>query len=321
MDKKTALVDTVKGNFSDELIRNISEIIDPKQIDVVISNHAEMDHSGGLPHLMHLIGEDKPLYCSHMGKLNLSKHFSNDWNYNVVRDGETIDLGNRKLTFIEAKMFHWPDSMFTYLNEDNILFSSDGFGQHYANFERFEDAFPGKVMIQAKKYFANILLPYSARIIEVLEKIAKMKLKINIICPDHGVIWRKNYQKIIDKYIEWSKQENRTKSLVVYDTMWNSTKLMAECIASGLNQVGVEAQPMSMQTSHRSDVMTKVLDAGAIIIGSSTLNNQVLPTIADMLTYMKGLKPKRKLAAAFGSYGWSGESVKYITNELKSMGG
>jgi flavorubredoxin len=319
VDEKIVLIDTVKKAFSDQLIENISKIIDPKKIDYLISNHTEMDHSGGLPRVMHRIGEDKPIYCSKMGKKNLSKHFSQDWNYQAVDNGSTLSLGKRTLQFLETRMLHWPDSMFTYLVEDKILFSSDGFGQHYAGPEKFDDQVGDGIMIDAKKYFANILLLYASKTLKLMETVSNLGLEFNMICPDHGIIWRKNPQKILDAYVEWSEQKSKQKVLIVYDTMWNSTEEMADKIAIGVTQEGLEVRPMNLRHCHRSDVMTEVMDAKAIVVGSPTLNNNLYPTVSDFLTYMKGLKPKNKIGASFGSYGWSGEAVRFIKSELEEM--
>ena len=319
VDKKITLIDTVKKEFADDLIGKVSQVVDPKKIDYVISNHTEMDHSGGLARVMHRIGEDKPLYCSKMGHKNLARHFPQKWNYQPVEDGGSLSLGKRTLTFMETRMLHWPDSMFSYLNEDKILFSSDAFGQHYAGLERFDDQIGEAIMPHAKKYFANILLLYSPLILKLVDKVTKMGLALDMICPDHGIIWRQEPSKIINAYVEWSKQEPRRKALVIYDTMWHSTEMMAGAIVGALGQEGVAAKPMHLRSWHRSDIITEVLDAGAIIVGSPTLNNGLFPTVSDFLTYMKGLKPINKIGAAFGSYGWSGESVKLINQELEAM--
>jgi flavorubredoxin len=319
VDDKITLVDTVKKEFADELIDRISQILDPKKIDYVISNHTEMDHSGGLSRVMHRIGEDKPVYCSKTGYKNLTKHFQQKWNYKPVEDGGQLNIGKRNLVFMETRMLHWPDSMFTYAKEDKILFSSDAFGQHYAGLERFDDQIGDAVMPHAKKYFANILLLYAPLILKLVEKVKSMGLAIDRILPDHGVMWRKDPMKIVKAYVEWSEQKPKRKALVIYDTMWHSTQSMAEAIVEALGHEGVDAKPMHLRTSHRSDIMTEVVDAGAILIGSPTLNNSVFPTVSDFLTYLKGLKPQNKVAAAFGSYGWSGEAVKQITKELEEM--
>jgi flavorubredoxin len=319
LDDKITLVDTVKKEFADELLERISQIVDPKKIDYVISNHTELDHSGGLARVMHRIGEDKPVYCSKTGYKNLAKHFRQKWNYRPVEDGGQLSLGTRTLAFMETRMVHWPDSMFTYAKEDKILFSSDGFGQHYAGLERFDDQMGDAIMPHAKKYFANILLLYAPLILKLVEKVKSMGLEIDMILPDHGVMWRQDPMKIVKAYVEWSEQKPRRKALVIYDTMWHSTQTMAEAIVEALGQEGVDAKPMHLRTWHRSDIMTEVLDAGAILVGSPTLNNNIFPTVSDFLTYLKGLKPQNKVAAAFGSYGWSGESVKMITRELEEM--
>ena len=319
VDEKTVLIDTVRKEFSDQLMANIAVVMDPKKIDYVISNHTEMDHSGGLARVLHKIGQDKPVYCSKMGHKNLPRHFNQKLNYHPVVNGETLSLGRRTLTFLETRMIHWPDSMFTYLNEEKILFSSDGFGQHYAGPEKFDDEVGDWIMVHAKKYFANILLLYSTHIQKLLDHVLGLGLEFNMICPDHGIIWRKDPAKIIDAYVRWCRQEPEKKAVVVYDTMWHSTERMANAIVSGINQAGVPAKPLHLRKTHRSEIMTEVFDARAVVIGSPTLNNQLFPTLADFLTYMKGLKPLNKIGAAFGSYGWSGEAVKMINNELEAM--
>jgi len=319
VDEKVALIDTVKAPFADQLIDNISQIIDPRKIDVVVSNHTEMDHSGALPRIMQRVGEDKPLYCSKMGARNLAQHFPQAWNYHPVKEGEDLSLGKRTLSFIETRMIHWPDSMFTYLKEDHILFSSDGFGQHYASFDKFDDQASPELMTQAKKYFANILLLYAPRILKLVEKVVASGIQIDMICPDHGVIWRQDPGKIIGAYLQWSRQEAEKKAVVVYDTMWKSTETMANAIAEGISSTGVRVKPIHIRSSHRSDIMTDVLDAAAVVVGSPTLNNQMFPTVADLLVYMKGLKPANKIGGAFGSYGWSGEAVKLVAAELAAM--
>ncbi len=319
VDEKIALIDTVKKDFSDQLIENISKIVDPKKIDYVISNHTEMDHSGGLPRIMHKVGEDKPLYCSKMGAKNLARHFPRKWNYHDVGSGEELSLGNRTLTFLETRMLHWPDSMFTYLKEDKILFSSDGFGQHYAGHENFDDEVGDEIMLHAKKYYANILLLYSPLILKLIDTVTELGIEIDMICPDHGIIWRKDPGKIISAYARWAKQAPKKKAVVVYDTMWHSTEAMADEIAAGIANEGVSVRPIHIRSSHRSEIMTEVLDAAAVIVGSPTLNNQLFPTVSDFLTYMKGLKPINKIGAAFGSYGWSGEAVKMINSALEDM--
>ncbi|MBA3029183.1 MAG: FprA family A-type flavoprotein [Desulfobacteraceae bacterium] len=319
VDEKVVLIDTVKKEFTDQFIENISAIVDPRKIDFVISNHTEMDHSGGLQRVMHRIGEEKPVFCSKMGAKNLSLHYGTKMNYQVVDSGSEMKIGARTLQFLETRMLHWPDSMFTYLKEDKILFSSDAFGQHYAGHEKYDDEIGDAIMPHAGKYFANILLPYAPLILKLVDEVVRLGLEIKMICPDHGILWRKDPGKIINAYVAWSKQNPENKAVVVYDTMWQSTRKMAEAIVEGLISEGVPAQPLNLRNSHRSDVMTEVMDAKAVIVGSPTLNNGLYPTVSDFLTYMKGLKPQNKIGGAFGSFGWSGESVKLIHAELEAM--
>ena len=320
IDDKVTLFDTVKRGFKNDLIGNIRQIIDPAEIDYLIVNHVEMDHSGLIAEIADLVQPEK-IICSEMGKKNLLAHFhQQEWPYEAVKTGDTISLGKRSVQFIETRMLHWPDSMFSYIPEDRLLISSDAFGQHLASSERFDDEVDLSMLLgHAAKYYANIILPYSALVQKLLAQVREIGLKIDMIAPDHGLIWRKNPQKILEHYDVWSQQKSKVKALVIYDTMWHSTEMMAKAIVEGLVEQGVSAQLFDLSTNHRSDIITEVLDAGALIIGSSTLNNGMLPHMADLLHYMKGLRPAKKIGAAFGSYGWSGEAVKLITTAMEEM--
>lgn len=320
MDEKIALFDTVKKSFKGDLLHNIYKVIDPRKIDYLIVNHVEPDHSGALPEMMEVIKPDK-VFCSARGKKALIDHYHReDWPYEVVGTGAEISLGKRKVMFIETRMLHWPDSMFSYLKEDALLISSDAFGQHWATSERFNDEVDAsELMFHAAKYYANILLPYSPLVQKLVRDVQKMDLKIDMIAPDHGLIWRDNPVNIVGAYDRWSRQTPKHKALIVYDTMWHSTETMAKAISDGLIESGVSTKVMDLAVDHRSDVITELLDAKAIILGSSTLNNNMLPRMADMLCYMKGLRPANKIGAAFGSYGWSGEAVKLMNSALEDM--
>ena len=319
LDEKNVLIDTVKKEFADELLDNISKIIDPSKIDLVISNHTEMDHSGALPRVMHRIGQDKTVLCSKMGFKNLKAHYTSALNLKAVDDGESLSIGRRTLTFLETKMLHWPDSMFTYLKDGGILFSSDAFGQHYAGDCAFDDEIGDVVMDHAAKYYANILLNYSSKVQTLLKSVAESGLDIQMICPDHGVIFRDNPGKIVAAYDRWSRQVVDKKAVILFDTMWKSTATMAREVAKGIESVDVNVRLMNSRKCHRSDIMTEMLDAKAFIVGSPTLNNGIFPVLADVMTYIKGLKPKNRMAAAFGSYGWSGEAVKILNKEFEAM--
>ncbi|MCP3943956.1 MAG: FprA family A-type flavoprotein [Desulfobacteraceae bacterium] len=319
LGEKNILIDTVKENFGDELLSNISRIIDPKLIDIVISNHSEMDHSGAIPKVMDKIGKDKPIYCSKMGAKTLKNHFNQEFNFQVVGSGDSLEVGNRTFSFLDTKMLHWPDSMFTYLAKEAILFSSDAFGQHYAGDMFFDDEIGDEIIPHARKYYANILLHFSPRVQALLKDVAKMDMKIKMICPDHGILWRDNPSKIIEAYDLWSRQEPCKKAVVLFDSMWDSTTKMARAITSGIESEDVNVRLMNTRKCHRSDIITEILEAGAIAVGSPTLNNSIFPVIADVMTYIKGLRPQNKIAAAFGSYGWSGEAIKILNKDFEEM--
>ena len=320
IDDKITLFDTVKKGFKGDLLENIRKIIDPTKIDYVVVNHVEMDHSSLVPEIVELVQPEK-LFCSEMGKKNLLSHFhTENWPYEVVKTGDSISLGKRTVQFIETRMLHWPDSMFSYVPDDRLLISSDAFGQHLATTERFDDEVDLSLLLgHAAKYYANIILPYSNLVQKLLAQVKEINLAVDMIAPDHGLIWRKNPGKILECYDEWSQQRSKVKALVIYDTMWHSTEMMAQAIMEGLVEEGVSARSFDLAVNHRSDIITEVLDAGALIIGSSTLNNGMLPQMADLLHYMRGLRPANKIGAAFGSYGWSGEAVKLINTIMEEM--
>ncbi len=320
IDEKITLVDTVKYSQKEQLLYNISQIIDPKKIDYLVVNHVELDHSGCIPDIIDLINPEKVI-CSPMGEKALLAHFhQEDWPFEIVKSGAEISLGARTLQFIETRMLHWPDSMFSYLKEDGILFSSDAFGQHLASTSCFDDQLPlGDIMNESAKYYANILYLFSPLIQKLLKSLAELNLDIKMIAPDHGVIWRTHKDKIIKAYDKWSKGEDSKKALIIYDTMWHSTEKMAQAIARGIEAENIPAELINLKVNHRSDVMTKILESRAVILGSPTLNNGILPRIGSFLIYMKGLKPTGKLGAAFGSFGWSGEAVGILNSMMEEM--
>ncbi len=320
IDEKITLFDTVKKPFKNDLIENISRIIDPKRIDYLVVNHVEMDHSGSVPDIVELVGPEK-VVCSPMGKKALLDHYNrDDWPYHVVETGQTLKLGKKTVSFLETRMLHWPDSMWSYIPEDRLLFSNDGFGQHWATSQRFDDEVDATELFgHAAKYYANILLLYSPLVQKLIAKVAEMGLDIDMIAPDHGIIWRKDPGGIIEAYQRWSRQQSRKKALVVYDTMWQATEKMANAIGEGLKEEGLDFKVLNLKFEHRSDIMAELLDSMAIVLGSPTINNGMMPAMADLISYMKGLKPVGKVGAVFGSYGWSGEAVKLITEAMREM--
>jgi len=316
---KVTLVDTVKAPFLEEMLVRIASVIDPRKIDYIISNHSEMDHSGCLPQAIQAVKPEK-VFASVMGTKALQEHFHLDREISEVKDGESLSLGNLNLTFLETRMLHWPDSMVTYLAEDKLLFSQDAFGMHLASSERFADQIEDWILnYEAAKYYANILLPFSALVSKLLERVKGLGITIETIAPDHGPIWRKEVSRMPKLYATWAAQRPTNKAVVVYDTMWQSTALMARTIAEGLRAGGTMTKLMPLESCHRSEVVTEVLDAGALLVGSPTINNNMFPTVAGTLSYLKGLKPKNLMGTAFGSYGWSGEAVGQVMEVLAEM--
>lgn len=320
VDEKTVLFDAVKKPFARDLIRHIKQVVDPAGIDYIVVNHVEPDHSGALPEIIDLAKPEK-IICSAPGQKAMIAHFHReDWPYHVVKTGDEISTGSRTVRFIETRMLHWPDSMMSYVVEDRLLLSQDGFGQHWATSERFDDEVDAsELMYQAAKYYANILLPYSGLVQKLLADVKSSGLEIDMIAPVHGLIWRSGPGKIVAAWDEWSRQVTKNKALVVYDTMWQSTDMMAKAVADGLQEAGMSVRLMKLGECHRSDVVTELLDAKAVVLGSPTLNNGILPRMADLLCYLKGLRPAPRNAAAFGSYGWGGESVKLLNEALEEM--
>jgi flavorubredoxin len=318
MAEKVTLVDTVKAPFRDELLARIRSVIEPEKIDYIISDHAEMDHTGSLPAIVEIVKPEK-VFASVKGVEALEQHFGLK-DITAVEDGGEIDLGNMKVTCLETRLLHWPDSMVSYLAQDRILFSQDGFGMHLASNERFDDELDDYVLYyEAAKYYANILLLYSHIAQKVIRRLEESGLDIQTIAPDHGPVWRSKIPWIIDLYKKWSARELRKKAIIVYDSMWGSTRMMARAIEDGLTEGGVHVKVLNATATERAEVVTELIDAAALIVGSPTLNNHIFPTVADVLTYIKGLKPGGLVGAAFGSYGWSGESVRVLNSWLEDM--
>jgi flavorubredoxin len=316
LDEKNVLVDTVKAPFYLEMLGRISEIIDPARIDIVISNHVEMDHSGSLQQIVERIGSPL-IVTSERGKKGLEKHYQQSWKFKTVKSGETLSIGHRTLAFVEAPMLHWPDSMFTYIKEDQLLLPNDAFGQHFASCQRFEDEVGDDVMRHAAKYYANILWPLAPLILKKVDEVVKMGIPIEMIAPSHGLIWRKDPNRIIQAYVEWSQGKTSKKVLVIYDTMWGSTEKMAKAILEGLIDEGADARLLHLRSNHRSDIIEEMLEARGILLGSPTLNNGMFPTMGDFLTYMRGLRPKGKIFGLFGSHGWGGGAIKEMRRHLE----
>ena len=322
-EEKTVLIDTVWMPFADEFVENLQKEIDLNKIDYIIANHGEVDHSGSLPALMKHI-PNKPIYCTANAVKSLKGQYHQDWDFHVVKTGDKLDIGNGKeLIFVEMSMLHWPDSMATYLTKDNILFSNDAFGQHYATEKLFNDLVDKcELDNECIKYYANILTPFSQMLTKKLAEVISFGLPIDIIATSHGVIWREDPMQIVGKYSKWADNYQENQISIIYDTMWDGTKQLAEKIAEGIGLADkdVAVKLFNLAKSDDNDVITEVFKSKTVIVGSPTVGNSVLHSVAGFIHLMKGLKFKNKKAAAFGCYGWSGEGVKVISESMKNAG-
>ena len=318
--EENILIDTVREPFFDEMLSRICAVIEPSQIDHVVSTHAELDHTGAMPKLLE-VARPKTVMASRMGVKALKDHFHWQQDVRPLKDGERLVLGDVALRFYDAPMLHWPDSMLALFEDDGVLFTNDAFGMHLCTSERFADQLsPSTLQYEAAKYFANILLPFAGQVQKIQPKLGQLLPEVKLIAPDHGPVWREDVGQIAASYQGWAAQKPLPKAIVTYDTMWQSTAKMAHAIAAGLIGAGIRTEAMPLQSVHRSDVAAELMDAGALIVGSPTLNNDMMPTLADLMSYLKGLKFKNKVGAAFGSFGWNGRAVGNLEQLLEGMG-
>jgi anaerobic nitric oxide reductase flavorubredoxin len=321
VDDHITLVDTVMQGFGEQMFRRIAEVVDPSRIEYVIANHGEPDHSGCIAEVMRR-APNATLFHSKRGSQTIGKYQPDGWPERIVGSGDTLSLGHKTLAFLEAPMLHWPDTMFTYVPEDRLLMPNDAFGQHLASATRFADEVePAILWEEARNYFANILTPFSPLIIKKVEEVVKMGLQIDTIAPSHGVVWRKNPMQIIQKYVEWSSgDKQQARVVVVYETMWGATEEMARAIVEGLSQAGVVGQLLPVPQTDHTTVIGELLDSKGILIGSACHNRRPLLHISSIMEDVMGLKPVKKLGAAFGSYGWSSGAVQILEKGLQESG-
>lgn len=318
VDEKICLIDTVKAPFAGELLDRIRQIIDPARIDYVIVNHVEPDHSSALPAIMEHAPQAKVVLTA-AGKAETLKYYRKNYDFQVVKEGDSIDLGKNKLHFIPLPMLHWPDSMASYLDGEQILFSNDAFGQHISTTRRFDDENDlHDILYEASKYYANILMPFGRLVGKALEKAAQLPVKL--IAPSHGIVWRSHISEILEKYARWGSGYTTDKVVIMYDTMWGSTEQMARRLLDGVAAAGVEGKLYKISITDRSELLQEILEARGVLLGSSTQNNGPLATVGGLLTYLKGLRPAGRLSAAFGAYGWAGGANKVIEQGLAETG-
>lgn len=321
-DEKTVLIDSVWNPYAEEFVEKLKKEIDLNEIDYIVMNHGEPDHSGALPYLMREI-PDTPIYCTGNGVKSLRGQYHQDWNFVPVKSGDTLDLGSRQLVFVEARMLHWPDSMFNYLTEDNILFSNDAFGQHYCSEQLFNDLVdPCELEKEAIKYYANILTPFNKLVDKKITELLDMNLPVDMICPSHGVIWRDNPLQIVEAYREWANDYQEDQVTIVYDTMYGNTRLLAEALRDGMKEIdpGLRIKIFRISQADQNDVLTEVFRSKVLLAGSCTINNGILAEMAGFLEELEGLKYKNKKALSFGSSGWSGEATQILDERLQKAG-
>ena len=318
VDEKVILIDTVKQSMADELLGRLREVIDPAQIDYLVVNHVEPDHSGSVPRVMEAAPGAK-IVTSPRGQKGLERYYKKEWDYILVNSGDELKIGARTMKFVHMPMVHWPDSMATYIPEEKLLLPNDAFGQHIASVERFDDELGWNIVREeACIYYANIVYPYGDQVNKVLDVVSQ--LPVDMVAPSHGVIWRSHISEIIPAYRQWANNEAPPKALIIYDTMWGSTRKMALALQEGLEDAGIPVKVRFLQNSHISHIVPDVLNSRAVLIGTPTLNNGMLPSVGALLTYLKGLRPKKKLGFAFGSYGWGGQGAKQASAALQEMG-
>ncbi|MHB1654098.1 MAG: anaerobic nitric oxide reductase flavorubredoxin [Desulfitobacteriaceae bacterium] len=321
-DEKTVLIDTVWGPYAKEFVDNLKQEIDLSKIDYIIANHGETDHSGALSELLKFI-PGTPIYCTANAVKSLKGQYHEDWNFQVVKTGDKLNIGSKEIVFLEAPMLHWPDTMFSYLTGDNILFSNDAFGEHLASEFMFNDLVDqAELYYEGMKYFANILTPFSKMVEKKINEVVALNLPVNMICPSHGILWREDPMQIVHRYKQWAQDYQEDQITIFYDTMWNGTRRMAEKIAEGIKAVDsqVNVKLFNCARSDKSDIITEVFRSKAILVGSPTVNRGILSSVAGIMEEIRGLGFKNKKSAAFGAYGWSGESNKMISGKLAEAG-
>ncbi len=320
---KTALIDTVWAPFAKDFVDNLEAEVGLGSIDLVVQNHAEVDHSGSLPELLRR-RPGLPVYCTANAVKSLKGHYHEDWNFQVVKTGDSVELGNGKqLVFVEAPMLHWPDSMFTYLAGEAVLFPNDAFGQHYASEFLFNDEVDqDELWAECVKYYANILTPFSPLVAKKIKEVVALNLPVEVIAPSHGIIWRKDPLQIVTQYAEWAADYREDRVAILYDSMWDGTRHLAEAIAKGVSQASpsTDVRVHNVAKTDKNDVITEVFKAKAVLLGSPTINHGILHSMAGLVEQMKGLKFKGKKGGSFGTYGWSGESVKQLGASLRDCG-
>jgi flavorubredoxin len=325
LDKHVTLVDTVKHEFAHYTIDNIKGLTDPAKIENIVINHIENDHATSLGEIMEL-APNAVIHITERGRKGLDRFFDTaQWKFRIVKSGDTLNTGTKTITFLETPMLHWPDSMMSYVKEDKLLVSQDAFGQHLATSARFDDEYCGQCSLvelehAVRDYYANILMPFGQLIKAKIAEIQKRGWEIDMIAPDHGIIWRQDPGKIVKMYLDMANSKADLRVVIIYDTMWHSTEYMTMPIMEGIRAAGVDVEVIKLRATPMSVATKRFWESRAVLVGTPTLNNIMYPTVAEFLTYLRGLRPRDRMAGAFGSFGWGGGAVKEAYGVLKQMG-
>jgi anaerobic nitric oxide reductase flavorubredoxin len=325
LDTHVTLIDTVKHDFSEYTIEAIRGLVDPGKIENIVINHIESDHMSSIDRIMELAPKAL-IHITARGKKGLDRFYDTSrWNFRIVKTGDTLTTGTKTIQFLETPMLHWPDSMMSYVKEDKLLISQDGFGQHIASSARFDDEYCDQYSVTAlehavRDYYANILMPFGSLVKAKIAEIQKLGLEISMIAPDHGIIWRRDPGKILQMYLDMANDKADLRVVIVYDTMWQSTEHMIGPMMQGIKSAGVDVEVMKLRATPMSKAIKRIWESRAMLVGTPTLNNIMFPSVAEFLTHLRGLRPKNRLAGAFGSYGWGGGAVKEAYGEFKKMG-
>jgi flavorubredoxin len=325
MDRHVTLVDTVKHEFAHYTIDNIKGLTDPAKIENIVINHIENDHATSLGEIMDL-APNALIHITERGKKGLDRFFdTSKWKFRIVKSGDTLSTGTKTITFLETPMLHWPDSMMSYVKEDKLLISQDAFGQHLASAARFDDDYCDQCSLvelehAVRDYYANILMPFGQLIKAKIAELQKLGWEIDMIAPDHGIIWRQDPGKIVKMYQDMASGKADLRVVVVYDTMWHSTEYMTIPIVEGVRAAGVEVEVIKLRATPMSVATKRFWESRAMLVGTPTLNNIMYPSVAEFLTYLRGLRPKDRMVGAFGSFGWGGGAVKEAYGVFKQMG-
>jgi anaerobic nitric oxide reductase flavorubredoxin len=325
MDEQVTLLDTVKYDFADMAVDNIRSIVEPSKIKNLIINHIEPDHASSVDKIMELAPEAM-IYITEKGKKGLDRSFdTSKWKFTIVKTGHTLNTGKYTLMFLETPMLHWPDSMVTYVKEARLLISQDAFGQHLATTARFDDEFVecasyAELDEAVIDYYANILMPFGKLIRNKIADIQKLGLEIDMIAPDHGVIWRSSPQKVMEDYLGMANGRAALRVAIIYDTMWHSTERMTIPLMQGIKDEGVDCKVIKLRATPMSGAIKEFWKSRGCLVGTPTLNNIMFPSVAEFMTHLRGLRPQNRITGAFGSYGWGGGAVKEAYEEFKQMG-